>query len=196
MVRVFILPHPKSINNRSKQTVWYVQVSAYGSLGFDNPNEICARLFTVPYFFVRSFRYTASYWFSNVPRGRASGIIDLVGGGDEKFFASSQTASRPLSSFDTHPRWQPVTQGARSRRCYAKIEDCEQSKLAQTLCCLHVYLKVKWNVFWQGLSYVVLQQFREKKKHDLTGVKSKPSEVISNYFRDPKKMIRHYGLKL
>ena len=41
------------------------------------------------------------------------------------------------------PRWQPVTQSARSRRSYAKIEDCEQSKLAQTLCCLHVYLKVK-----------------------------------------------------
>ena len=96
--------------------------------------------------------------------GGRRGFIDLVGGGDEKFFASSQTASRPLSSFDTHPRWQPVTQSARSRRCYAKIEDCEQSKLAQTLCCLHVYLKVKWNVFWQGLSYVVLQQFREKKK--------------------------------
>ena len=102
----------------------------------------------------------------------------------------------PLSSFDTHPRWQPVTQSARSRRSYAKIEDCEQSKLAQTLCWLHVYLKVKWNVFWQGLSYVVLQQFPEKKKtkqkHDLTSVKSKPSKVISNYLRDPKKMIRHY----
>ena len=95
--------------------------------------------------------------------GRASGIIDLGGGGDEKVFASSQTASRPLSSFDTHPRWQPATQSARSRRSYAKKEDCEQSKLAQTLCCLRVYLKVKWNVFWQGLSYVVPQQFPEKK---------------------------------
>ena len=29
---------------------------------------------------------------------------------------------------------------------------------------------------------------RKKKKHDLRSV--------SNYFRDPKKMIRHYGLKL
>ena len=64
-----------------------------------------------------------------------------------------------------------------------------QAKLAQTLCCLYVYLKVKWNVFWQGLSYVALQQFPEKKKkHDLTSVKSKPSEVISYYFRDPKKL--------
>ena len=33
---------------------------------------------------------------------------------------------RPLSSFDTHLRWQPVTQSARSRRSYGKIEDCEQ----------------------------------------------------------------------
>ena len=34
---------------------------------------------------------------------------------------------RPLSSFETHARWQPVTQSARSRRSYGKIEDCEQS---------------------------------------------------------------------
>ena len=33
---------------------------------------------------------------------------------------------RPLSSFDTHARWQPVTQSARSRRSDGKIEDCEQ----------------------------------------------------------------------
>ena len=58
-----------------------------------------------------------------------------------------------------------------------------QTKLAQTDCCSYVYLKVKWNVFWQGLSFIVLSS--EKKKHDLTSVKSKPSKVISNYFRDP-----------
>ena len=45
-----------------------------------------ARLFTVPYFFERSFRYTASYPqgfldFQNLPRGRASGIIARGGGG-------------------------------------------------------------------------------------------------------------------
>ena len=34
---------------------------------------------------------------------------------------------RPLSSFDTHARWQPVTQSARSRWSYGKIEDREQS---------------------------------------------------------------------
>ena len=43
------------------------------------------------------------------------------------FLASSQTATRPLSSFDTHPRWQPVTHSARSRRSYGKIGDCELS---------------------------------------------------------------------
>ena len=36
---------------------------------------------------------------------------------------------RPLSSFDTHARWQPVTQSSRSRWSYGKIEDCEQSKI-------------------------------------------------------------------
>ena len=34
------------------------------------------------------------------------------------------------SSFDILARWQPVTESARSRRSYGKIEDCEQSKLA------------------------------------------------------------------
>ena len=32
---------------------------------------------------------------------------------------------RPLSSFDTHARWQPVTQSARSRPSYGKTEDCD-----------------------------------------------------------------------
>ena len=49
--------------------------------------------------------------------GRASGIIAL----------KPPPASRPLSSFDTHARWQPVTQSAQSRRSYGIIEDCEQS---------------------------------------------------------------------
>ena len=33
----------------------------------------------------------------------------------------------PLSSFDTHARWQSVTQSCRSRWSYGKMEDCEQS---------------------------------------------------------------------
>ena len=52
-------------------------------------------------------------------------------------FASSQTAPRPLSSFDTHARWQPVTQSARSRRSYGKIGDCEQS--SGKVIILHLY---------------------------------------------------------
>ena len=54
-------------------------------------NQMRTRLFTVPYYFARSFRCGASYcqWppscFSHVPRGQASGIIALVGGrGREK----------------------------------------------------------------------------------------------------------------
>ena len=77
----------------------------------------------MPYFYVRSFRYSASYrqwrpsWFSNVPRWRASGMIAL----------KPPPASRPLSSFDAHARWQPVTQSARSWQSCGKIEDGEQS---------------------------------------------------------------------
>ena len=37
---------------------------------------------------------------------------------------------------------------------------------------------------------------RKKKKTRFDKRQKKPSEVISNYFGDPKKMIRHYGLKL
>ena len=45
------------------------------------------------------------------------------------FFLLPPKRPRPLSSFDTHARWQPVTQSALSRLCYGKIEDCEQSKI-------------------------------------------------------------------
>ena len=38
----------------------------------------------------------------------------------------------PLSSFDTHARWQLLMQSARSRRSYGKIGDCEQSTLRWT----------------------------------------------------------------
>ncbi|CAH3021388.1 unnamed protein product [Porites evermanni] len=45
------------------------------------------------------------------------------------FFSLPSNPSRPLSSFDTHPRWLPVTQSAPSRRSYGKIGTvkCDQS---------------------------------------------------------------------
>ena len=43
------------------------------------------------------------------------------------FFASNPNSPRPLSSFDTHARWRPVTQKIRSLRSHGKIGDCEQS---------------------------------------------------------------------
>ena len=49
------------------------------------------------------------------------------GAGVGDYSSSSQTAPCPLSSFDTHARWQPEKQSVRSRRSYGKIEDCEQS---------------------------------------------------------------------
>ena len=36
---------------------------------------------------------------------------------------------RPLSSFDTHARWQRVMQSASSRWSYEKIGDCEESSV-------------------------------------------------------------------
>ena len=84
------------------------------------------RLFIVPYFFVRSFRYTASYRHGCVDFQlyRGGGVEDYSSGGTG---ALPPKPPRPLSSFDTHARWQPVTQSARSRWSYGKIEDCEQS---------------------------------------------------------------------
>ena len=86
-------------------------------------------MFTVPYFFVRSFRYNASY---------RHGYLEGAGVGDY-----SSNRPRPLSSFDTHARWQPVTQGARSRRSYGKIEDCQQSNFSKAL--------FEGLIFWRGL---------------------------------------------
>ena len=38
-----------------------------------------------------------------------------------------QNRPSPPSSFDSHVRWQPVTQSARSRQSYQTIGNCEQS---------------------------------------------------------------------
>ena len=67
-----------------------------------------------------------------IPRLTVTGILifkctEGAGVGDY-----SSNRPRPLSSFDTHARWQPVTQSARSRRSYGKIEDCEQSSCELT----------------------------------------------------------------
>ena len=55
----------------------------------------------------------------------------------------------PLSSFDNHARWRPVTHSARSRRSYGKIKDCEQSKAEVTFVC-HKTRKIPlavWSIF-------------------------------------------------
>ena len=46
----------------------------------------------------------AAILFSNVPKGRASGIMIALGGGGR--FLPNRL--RPLSSFDTHARWPPI----------------------------------------------------------------------------------------
>ena len=47
------------------------------------------------------------------------------------FYVSRFPPNRPfpLGSFDTHARWQPVTQSPRSRRSYGKMKDCEESRI-------------------------------------------------------------------
>ena len=47
-----------------------------------------------------------------------------------------------------------------------------------------------------GIELRCTATFPRKKKTRFDKRQKKPSEVISNYFGDPKKMIRHYGLKL
>ena len=64
---------------------------------------------------------------------------------------------RPLSSFDTHTRWQPITQSARSRWSYGKIEDCEQS----TCCwnCINLTTARPLHFSERGLPYVCVCVF-------------------------------------
>jgi len=50
-----------------------------------------------------------------------------AGGGEKNISRFLPNRPPPLSSFDTHAKWQPVTQSARSRRSYGKIGDCEKS---------------------------------------------------------------------
>ena len=71
------------------------------------------------------------------------------GGGEGGFYISRflPNRPRPLSSFDTHARWQPVTQSARSRwSYYGKIEDYEKSEVfiskTTTLHVHHTFLHI------------------------------------------------------
>ena len=62
-------------------------------------------------------------------------------GAEKRFRASSRTAPARLlvSSFDTHARWQPVTQNPWSRPPYGKIEDCEQSNKNPVTFHMHIF---------------------------------------------------------
>ena len=73
---------------------------------------------------IENFALRAAFLVScmYVPRGWESCFIVVGGGG-----RGEKTVLLPLSRFDTHPRWPPVTQSLRSRRSYGKIGDCDQS---------------------------------------------------------------------
>ena len=59
----------------------------------------------------------------DIPRLTVTRVL-LFGGG-----RSEKTAPAPLSSFDTHARWQPVTQSARSRWSYGKMSNLQANSL-------------------------------------------------------------------
>ena len=66
----------------------------------------------------------------DIPRLTVTAILIFkctAGAGVGGYSSRGGNRPRPLSSFDTHVRWQPVTQSSRSRWSYGKIEDCEQS---------------------------------------------------------------------
>ena len=60
-------------------------------------------------------------------------IFKCTEGADVGDYSFLPNRPHPLSSFDTHARWQPVTQSARSRWSCGKIEDCEQSTFDYSL---------------------------------------------------------------
>ena len=57
-------------------------------------------------------------------------------------------------------------------------------------------LKLNETCFGRDWATLYCNISQKKKKTRFDKRQKKPSEVISNYFGDPKKMIRHYGLKL
>ena len=68
----------------------------------------------------------------DIPRLTVTGILKFkctegADIGDYSSGGGGKKRPHPLSSFDTLARWKPVTQSARSRWSYGKIEDCEQS---------------------------------------------------------------------
>ena len=110
--------HYNSVNGTNKLPIRTV---------FKNSNcNAFHRLITVPNFFVRSLRYTASYRHGYLDLIEGTGVGDYSssgGRGREKYNFSRflpNRRARPLSSFNTHARWQPVTQSARSRWSYGK----------------------------------------------------------------------------
>ena len=59
----------------------------------------------------------------------------------QSLYFSRFLPNRPRPLMETHARWQPVTQSARCRRSYGKIEDCEQS-ITSLGACFHVFFNV------------------------------------------------------
>ena len=94
----------------------------------------------------------------DIPRLTVTGILifkctEGAGVGDYSSGWGDEKPPPPLSSFDTHARWQPVTQSARSRWSYGKIEDCEQSNFA----CfkpLWKWLRWRWRQFYLNQSFL------------------------------------------
>ena len=88
--------------------MYYCFVRVYGII----MRGTLGRLFTVAYFFVRSFRYTASYRLSYLvfQMYRGAGVRNYSSGGygarKIKIYFSRflPNRPRPLSSFDTHAR--------------------------------------------------------------------------------------------
>ena len=63
--------------------------------------------------------------------GAGVGDYSSSGGGEKNIFlASSQTALAPQVVLTIMQDVQPVTQSARPRRSYGKIEDCKQSSFS------------------------------------------------------------------
>ena len=99
--------------------------SGLGLMIFHKTGPRTHRLFTVPYFCVRSSRYSASC----LPLMAAILIFKCTEGAGVGNYSFLPNRPRPPpSSFHTHTRRQPVTQSPRSRRSYGKIEDCEESR--------------------------------------------------------------------
>ena len=127
---------------------------------------MCLACFSSPAEFLNYWMVKGVKFLSRLLNASCSDVITVP-----LFFSLPPIRPRPLSSFNTYASWQPVTESARSRWSYGKIEDCEQSILKQIKAgtlglitfisifmvkfksIIHIFCEIRLNPFWKSFNF-------------------------------------------